>query len=232
MLKLGQSGIVSAISKRKGERMTRTQVNVATSLVVGFLVVVAGVVGRWVVNSHKPPQIAATAPPKPPERRGPVFNKPMSPPAVPARDGQQVASAPAPAPVDLPPKLKDGVRMYANIHWVGDKRLQVQFLGPHLGVIPGKGYCKLMPLVVPDKARPFVSTEGRWISTDPPIYELWHRQGAKLPNDFRAVYVRNGTWWFIDFDRSYADGDQIVVERPGESGKPYIRADAKLPAKK
>lgn len=213
--------------------MTRAQTNLAASVVVGALVLWGGIAGyRWWADQHKSPQVAVAAHPEP-VRRGPVIVKPVdAPPTLSTKEGSKVAAAPAAsASFDLPPKQKDGVRMYANIHWMGDTRLQVQFLGPHLGVIPGKGYCKLMPLVVPDKARPFINTEGRWVSTDPPVYELWHRQGARLPDDFRAVYVRAGIWWFLDFDRSYAESDQIVVKRPGELGRPYIKAKAELPPK-
>lgn len=177
------------------------------------------------------PRVAVVVPKPEPQRRGPVIAKPEN--AVLSKNGAKVAVPANATSLNLPSKFKDGVRMYANINWKGDSKLQVQFLGPHLGVVPGKGFVKLMPLVVPDKARPFVSTEGKWISTNPPVYELWHRvTGAKLPNDFRAVYVRGGTWWFVDLDRSYADGDQIVVTRPGEKGKPYIKAAADLPSKK
>lgn len=187
-------------------------------------------IGYYINSTKKLPQVAVVPSEPQPPRRGPVIAKPEN--AVPTKDGAKVASVPAPAvSLDLPPKFKDGVRMYANVHWEGDSRLQVQFLGPHLGVVPGKGYVKLMPLVVPDKARPFINTEGKWISTNPPVYELWHRTGARLPNDFRAVYVRGGTWWFVDLERSYADGDQVVVTRPGEHGKPYVKAAADLPSK-
>lgn len=212
--------------------MTRTQTNTLTIAVGGILILWGGVsTYRWVTSHNKPPQVVA-APAKPQPRRGPVFNKPV-PPTLPTKEGSRIAAAPtATADFDLPPKLKNGVRMYANIHWLNDTKLQLQFLGPHLGVVPGKGYCKLMPLVVPDKARPFVNTEGQWISTDPPVYELWHRvAGAKLPEDFRAVYIRNGVWYFVDFERAYAESDQIVVNRPGEVGRPYIRAKADLPPK-
>ncbi len=197
---------------------------------IGFA---ALVVGLWVVVDRNiprsPPPVVEVAPRREPVRHGPVI-------AVPENAGKEqdvkVASI-ATEDFKLPSKFnEEGVRMYANLNWVGDKKLQIQFLGRHLGVVPGKGYCKLMPTVVVNRARPFVNTTGKWISTEPPVYELWHREGVALPTEFRAVYVRNEIWYFVDLERAYADGEQILVSKPGETGKRYVQSEAQIPSKR
>ncbi|MEK7648955.1 MAG: hypothetical protein AAB400_03490 [Patescibacteria group bacterium] len=195
---------------------------------VGVAAIAVGVIGGAVgyyYTTQKPPPVAAVVQPKPempamPEGVGGVIVKgiPVNTNTKPQVKKTEVVSDP------LPPKFNDkGQRMYVDIRWKSDLLAQIIFLGPHLGVVPGKGFCKLMPLVVSDPARPFANTEGKWTSTNPPTYELWPRDGkSPLPKEFRPVYVRNGKWYFADLERGYINDAQVVVVKPLPGAKNQV----------
>ncbi len=179
--------------------------------------------------THRPPPVAVVAvqPKAEPEGIGGVI---VDPKQAEKEKGNKVQVATTKTDIaPLPPKFNDkGERMYLDVRWINDRMVQIAFLGKHLGLVPGKGYCKLMPLEVKDHARPFANTEGKWISTDPPVYQLWPRTIAdSLPSGFRPVYIRAGVWYLGDLERGYVNGEQIVVARLSNEKNRFVQIGPK-----
>lgn len=148
-----------------------------------------------------------------------------------------VAAKPQPKPVEklagVGPERKlptlgekRGLTMFANLQTISPTLLRVDLTPKYNGLKePGKGYFKIKPTVIRDKARPFVETEGSWASTDPPIYLIWSRDKATpLPAEFTMVYIRNGTHFPVDLSRALLNGrDDVVVKRvPGDKDNTYV----------
>lgn len=120
---------------------------------------------------------------------------------------------------------KRHLTMYANLQTVAPTLYRIDVADQHMGVAPGKGYFKLKKLGETNKKRPFVDTEGAWVSTNPPIYLIWPRDKmTPLPTQFAAVYIKAGIYYPVDLTRAFLNGrDDVVVRKiKGDKDNFYV----------
>lgn len=120
---------------------------------------------------------------------------------------------------------KRHLTMYANLQTVAPTLYRIDVADQHKGVEPGKGYFKLKKLGETNRERPFVDTEGAWVSTKPPIYLMWPRdKTTPLPTQFAAVYIKAGIYYPVDLTRAFLNGrDDVVVKKiPGDKDNFYV----------
>lgn len=220
-------------------RLTPKTVGLALGGIALFVGSVAG--GIAVYNATRPPQVAVVKT----NPEGPTL-RPVQPkgPVIILEEGvdkgktgktTKVATKPKPAEklVGVGPERKlpvkgekRGLTMYANLQVVTPTLYRIDVASGSNGVKePGKGFFKIKPRVVKDRARPFVDTEGVWMSEDPPIYFVRPRDHqTPLPDDFTIVYVRNGVYYPVDLFRTLINGRDDVVARkiPGDKNNTYV----------
>lgn len=213
---------------------------------VGIAVVVALVAatGGFFYFTHKPPQVAVvktqdTPALRPVQPQGPVIRIDEA-----MGEGEKGKTAKLAAESKTQPKSvekivgvgperklpvkgeKRGLTMYANLQVVTPTLYRIDVASGSNGVKePGKGYFKIKPLVVKDKARPFIETEGVWMSENPPIFFVRPRDHqTPLPTEFTVVYIRYGVYHPVDLSRALINGrDDVIVRKvPGDKDNIYV----------